>query len=95
MNDQIQYEELEVKRSVWFHIERWSRNIGIAAALVAVLWDIRLTNEAIEGVRALQEFQNQQDQRNAKESIAYDWVLQKLMATEIHPLDEEDETDNP
>lgn len=97
MNNNIEYQELEIKeekKSVWFHIERWGRNIGVAAALVAVLWDIRLTNEAIQGVKALQDFQYNQNARNEKESIVYNWALQKLMGTEIHNIPESDEQDN-
>ena len=38
-----------------------------------------------------QEFQNSQDQINAKESIVYNWALQKLMGAEIHEIPEDDE----
>jgi chromosome segregation ATPase len=41
-----------------------------------------------------QKFQKLQGERNAQESIVYDWALQKLMGIEIHELDEE-ESDNP
>jgi hypothetical protein len=78
-------------KTFWSKIERASILVMLAGAIVAVLWDIKLTNEAIEGVKALQEFQNQQDQLNAKESIVYEWALQKLMGTEIHGLEVDDE----
>lgn len=42
-----------------------------------------------------QKFQKAQDTRNAKESIVYNWALQKLMGTEIHGLEVEDETETP
>ena len=80
-------------KTLWTEIERWSKLVLLAGGLVAILWDIKLTNEAREGVRALQEFQYQQDQRNAKESIVYEWALQKLMGAEIFEIPEEDEED--
>ena len=41
-----------------------------------------------------QEFQQKQSEMNAKESIVYNWALQKLLGTEIHEIPEENEEGN-
>jgi hypothetical protein len=62
----------------------------ISAAVLFYLNQHKL-NEIESGVKALQDFQDAQDDLNAKESIVYEWALQKLMGTEIHGLEVDDE----
>lgn len=72
-------------------IRKWATLAAFCAAAVTFYLNQHKLSEIEGGVKALQEFQNQQDQINAKEGIVYEWALQKLMGTEIHGLEVDDE----
>jgi hypothetical protein len=50
----------------------------LCGTLVTAGWALREIIVVKEGVKALQNFQDKQIEINARESIVYNWALQKL-----------------
>jgi hypothetical protein len=87
-------------KTSWNKIKDIALIITFCGAIVSFLWDIReekLTREMQQkelteikaALKELETFQTNQDKLNARESIVYNWALQKLYGTEIHEEDEE------
>jgi predicted house-cleaning NTP pyrophosphatase (Maf/HAM1 superfamily) len=72
-------------------VKDWGTLVAFCTMIVIGMRILDKQKETAEGVKALQEFQTKQIEINSKESIVYNWALQKLYGTEIHGLEVEDE----
>ena len=70
-------------------VKDWGTLVAFCTLIVIGMRIRDAVKENTAAIIQFQEFQRQQDQLNARESIVYNWALQKLYGTEIHEEDEE------
>jgi len=72
-------------------IKDWGTLVAFCVLIYTGMQIRDTVKENTEAIIKFQEFQKEQDKLNARESIVYNWALQKLYGTEIHGLNTDDD----